>query len=139
MAQRQFRSFKRQLGKDAEATLQQFLGLQVLGSQRARRTLSQLQARQAESPRASDEALMRALEVLESTDLRSGLGRLSCPVLWLAGVDDQLVPAGAARESAGKLHQSRVECLPGAGHAPFISHETQVLSLIDTWFAKEFS
>ena len=43
-------------------------------------------------------------------------------VLVIHGERDQLVPVGAARYLAEHLPQARLEIIPRAGHAPFLTH-----------------
>lgn len=120
-----------------QATLQQFLGLQVLGSAQRGPTLRALRLALAAAPETTQKALLEGLRVLRDTDLRAGLAAVACPILWLCGEQDQLTPAAAARQAAARMKQSQVECLTGAGHAPFISHEAEVLRQINTWFLEK--
>lgn len=137
MAESEFQAFKARCGTAPETTLQQFLGLQVLGSEQRGSTLRVLRKTLAAAPETDRQALLGGLEVLQQTDLRPALAGVPCPVLWLSGEQDQLTPAAAARRSAAAMTHSRVECLPGAGHAPFISHEGEVADQVSRWFLEE--
>lgn len=132
-----FRAFCARCGADPDATLQQFLGLQVLGSDRRAATLRSLRECLADAPENSRRALLHGLHVLQETDLRQGLGAARCPVLWMSGEADQLTPVDAAHWSAARMPHARVESLPGAGHALFISHENEVLARAGEWLLEE--
>ncbi|MFZ1536057.1 MAG: alpha/beta fold hydrolase, partial [Chromatiaceae bacterium] len=61
-------------------------------------------------------------DLLRDSDLRPALGDLDCPSLWLLGARDTLVPPGVALDIAARLPEARVQVIPGAAHAPFLSH-----------------
>ena len=117
-------------------TLQRFVALQVQGSEHARDALaslrSQLFARGEPSPRA----LRDSLELLAASDLRSGIGAISQPALMIAGDRDTLTPIAAARWLATALPQATLVGIPGAAHAPFLSHPEAVVEALDA-FADE--
>ncbi len=129
-----FATFEQGCADDPRATLERFLALQVLGSDQARDTLRILQHRCHAVPPPSPAALLDALAVLRSTDQRDMLPGVTCPTLWLTGERDRLCPPGAARWAAGNQPRGRVSCLPGAGHAPFVSHQDALLDLTRQWF-----
>jgi len=133
----EFSAFYRQCEASPQSTLHQFLGLQVLGSAARGPTLRALRQALGAVPEPRPEALLEGLRVLRDSDLRAALATVDCPVLWLCGERDQLTPVAAARLSAASMMQSQVECLPGAGHAPFISHEAEVLEQINAWFLEK--
>jgi pimeloyl-[acyl-carrier protein] methyl ester esterase len=103
-------------------TLQRFLSLQVQGSDAGRATLAslrhQLFARGAPDPAA----LEAALATLARTDLRDDLARIAIPTLVVAGERDTLVPPEAAAWLAQALPAAELLRVPGAAHAPFLSH-----------------
>jgi len=107
---------------DPAGTLQRFLALQVKGSDAARETLRQLRQELGERPAPDPGALALGLDLLRDADLRAGLAELACPSLWLFGERDTLVPAAAASQVASLLPEARVQVIPGAAHAPFLSH-----------------
>jgi pimeloyl-[acyl-carrier protein] methyl ester esterase len=102
--------------------LQRFLALQVKGSEAARETLRQLRQELAERPAPDPAALALGLDLLRDADLRARLPELACPSLWLFGERDTLVPAAVASSIAALLPQARVQAIPRAAHAPFLSH-----------------
>lgn len=117
--------FHQELSGDAHATLERFLVLQVSGSEAARTTLRGLRQELASRPAAGSHALEAGLRLLRDTDLRGELGRLACPNLWLFGDRDTLVPGRVADALPAWLPSARTVTIPGAAHAPFLSHPRQ--------------
>lgn len=114
--------FHQELSGDPHATLERFLALQVTGGETARATLRGLRQGLASRPAASSHALATGLRLLRDTDLRRELGRLACPNLWLFGDRDTLVPGRVADALPALLPSVRTVTIPGAAHAPFLSH-----------------
>jgi pimeloyl-[acyl-carrier protein] methyl ester esterase len=110
---------------DPALTLEHFLALQVRGSEAARETLRTLRQEIAVRPAPEPAALAQGLSILRDSDLRARLAELRCRTLWLLGQRDTLVPAGVAEGIAVLLPQARVRVIPGAGHAPFLSHPAE--------------
>jgi pimeloyl-[acyl-carrier protein] methyl ester esterase len=110
---------------DPALTLDRFLALQVRGSEAARETLRTLRQEIAMRPAPGAAALARGLSILRDSDLRARLAELRCRTLWLFGQRDILVPAGVADGIVGLLPQAQVRVIPGAGHAPFLSHPAE--------------
>jgi pimeloyl-[acyl-carrier protein] methyl ester esterase len=114
--------FHQGLRTDPAGTLDRFLTLQVRGSEAAREALRTLRREIAQRPAPSAVALEIGLDLLRDTDLRGRIGSLACPTLWLFGQRDSLVPAGASEGIATLLPGARFCVIPGAAHAPFLSH-----------------
>jgi pimeloyl-[acyl-carrier protein] methyl ester esterase len=55
-------------------------------------------------------------------DHRAAIPGFNVPTLIIHGERDQLVPVGAARFMATQMKQARLEIIPSAGHAPFLTH-----------------
>lgn len=117
-----FEQFAAALHGDANATLSRFLSLQVKGAEHARETLKLLRAELAQRPPASEVGLAQGLDLLLRNDLRSELRDLACPSHWLFGARDTLVPRALKAQLLVLLPGADVEEIPGAGHAPFLSH-----------------
>lgn len=127
-----FQLFADALADNVDATIKRFLALQVKGSGVAMNTVRELQQSLRQRGQASTEALMRGLEILATTDLRSELPYLNCPMIWLLGGRDALIPVSLA--GALKILQPKIETIieKEAAHAPFISHpENFAGALID--------
>jgi pimeloyl-[acyl-carrier protein] methyl ester esterase len=117
-----FEQFAAALHGDPNATLSRFLSLQVKGAEHARETLKLLREELAQRPPASTAGLAQGLDLLLHTDLRAELKDLACPCHWLFGSRDTLVPAGIKAQLPHYLPNAEMAEIPGAGHAPFLSH-----------------
>jgi len=121
---------------DPAGTLERFLALQVRGSEDARGLLRRLRTGLAEQPAPDPAALAQGLQLLREEDLRGPLPDIRPPALWLFGERDTLVPAAAAERVALLMPEARVQVLPGAAHAPWLSHGSQtataVIEFLDT-------
>jgi len=116
-----FSQFAQQLETDAGRTLSRFLSLQVRSAERGNETLRQLRADLRSRPAADPAALRAGLRFLQECDLRPAIRALDLPLLWLLGERDTLIPAHLARE----FPDIGPTVIPGAGHAPFLSHPQQ--------------
>lgn len=122
--------FARGLEQDYRKTLQQFLSIQAMGSERAKQEIRLLREGLFAHGEPSLAALRGALGILQSADLREQIAAIQCPALFLAGARDTLMPVEAARLSAQKLPEAELVVVEGAGHAPFISHPEIFLQLV---------
>ncbi|HRP35108.1 MAG TPA: alpha/beta fold hydrolase, partial [Gammaproteobacteria bacterium] len=104
--------------------------LQLRGDRQAARLLGELRAVLAARPDPQPAALAAGLDILATTDLRAALPGLRRPVLVVAGERDRLTPAEAGRRMAAGLPDARFLGLPGAAHAPFLSHPAAFLDAI---------
>ncbi len=134
MAPKTFEGFRAGCRNDPVETLARFLALQVRGSEAARATLRSLRQLAAGDASPGPAALLDGLDVLADTDLREDLAGVPCPTLWVTGEADALTPLEAARRAAGNQPRARVSSLPGAGHAPFISHRLPLQNMTRNWF-----
>jgi len=114
--------FARGLEQDYRKTLQQFLSIQALGSERAKQEIRLLREGLFAHGEPVLAALRGALGILRSADLREQIAAIRCPTLFLAGARDTLMPVEAAQWSAEKIPGAHLRVVEGAGHAPFISH-----------------
>lgn len=121
-----FEQFGRDLEKDYRRTLDRFLALEVLGDEHAGACLRELRTRLFERGTPLLGALAQGLQILEHTDYREQVARITCPNLWLAGSRDRLVPA-AAMEWSARMAGGNFLNVARAGHAPFISHRAEVV------------
>jgi pimeloyl-[acyl-carrier protein] methyl ester esterase len=116
-------------------TLQRFVTLQVQGSEHARETLGSLRSQLFARGEPSSRALREWLNVLASTDLRSVIAAISQPSLVIAGGRDTIAPIDAGRWLAGALAQASLAEIPGAAHAPFLSHPDAVIDALASFEA----
>lgn len=115
------------LESDYEATLKRFLSLQFKGVKSAQDSLRILRANLAESP-PSQKALRDGLAMLRDTDLRAEMARIRRPLRFIFGSLDALVPPSVASRLVGAQENCKAAVIPGAGHAPFMSHREAFLS-----------
>lgn len=118
--------FARNLEQDYVGTLERFLTLQMAaGEDRAvLRRLRDEMFRYGEPPTA---ALQAGLRLLKEEDRRNALAGIATPALVVHGARDRLAPVGAAQYLAEHLPYARLEIIPEAGHAPFLSHPEMFL------------
>ncbi len=115
-------AFAQDLVQRYEQTLQRFILLQVRGSEAAREVARSLRNQLHQAPRPAMPVLEAALRILQQTDLRQRLGAIRCPVNVLLGERDTLVPRAVSEHLHTLRPEWRIEIIPGAGHAPFLSH-----------------
>ena len=83
-------------------------------------TIADFQAK-AGIPGADRDLRSGGLDYLATRDLRTELAALPCPILWLHGDADPIIPPDAIAPRT----QDQVVILPGVGHVPFIEASDQ--------------
>ncbi|MFP5345269.1 MAG: pimeloyl-ACP methyl ester esterase BioH [Gammaproteobacteria bacterium] len=125
--------FAQQLHGDYRKTIQRFLALQLRGSEQASvwlRRLRDMVFRYGE-PQAT--ALHAGLDILRNTDLRPRLTSVGHPILLIAGARDTLAPVSAHEYMAVNLAQAELQVIPGAAHAPFLTHPQEFQRALRTF------
>ena len=122
MAPAHFNAFAKTVRTDYEATLMRFLHLQVNGMNNARATLQTLRRRVFEFGRPSEQALQQGLHLLKTLRYDDRFAQIACLTLLLLGERDTLTPPAAGLALLDNLAAGAAVTLPGAGHAPFLSH-----------------
>ena len=130
MAMATLRQFGDELAVSYRLTLQRFVALQVQGSEHARAVLGQLRTELFARGEPSRVALRDALELLASTDLRADVAAIRQPTVVISGARDTLTPPEAGEWLARTLPHASFRLIPGAAHAPFLSHPESFLSAI---------
>lgn len=125
------KQFAAGLAQDYRGTLQRFLSLQMGAEPAARETLRTLRERLFEHGEPQPAALEAGLALLQESDLRAELSHITQPALLIHGERDQLAPLAAAHYLRDHLPQARLQTVPLAGHAPFLSHPRLVLDFLD--------
>ncbi|MDD4914069.1 MAG: pimeloyl-ACP methyl ester esterase BioH [Methylococcales bacterium] len=123
-------AFVAQLSRDARQTQLRFLALQVNNSSAARRVLQQLKAVMQACPPPSLEILQAGLTILGNSDLRLALRQLACPVHVILGDRDSLIPVGCGKAVQALNPAISLHIIESAGHAPFLSHEQELLEIL---------
>lgn len=117
-----FGQFAEQLRGDYRKTIQRFLALQLRGTEHASLWLRQLCDMVFRYGEPQLDALHAGLAILRDADLRPMLAAVHQPTLLIAGARDLLVPVAAQEYMAAHLAQAGLQIIPGAAHAPFLTH-----------------
>lgn len=125
-----FDQFALSLEKDRFKTIRRFLALQVRGTDNSMQTVRELQAAIDERGLPDAGSLFAGLKILSDTDLTEALQALDCPVSWLLGEKDALVPVGLTRVLEQPPVDIDIHVVAGAGHAPFISHPDEFVQAL---------
>lgn len=129
-----FEDFRARCRTNPAATRSRFLAMTMRGDRFGKDGLRALRTLDRSAPAPAPAALCTGLRVLAQTDLAAGLASIRCPTLWLAGTGDDIVSPAAAERAARSQPRARVSCLPGAGHAPFLTHGQDVIGHTRNWF-----
>ncbi|RLA20638.1 MAG: pimeloyl-[acyl-carrier protein] methyl ester esterase [Gammaproteobacteria bacterium] len=115
-------SFISALLKDHHKTLLRFLVLQGKGD-----VLKTLRQRVAKTPEPDDKTLEEGLVILKEADLRAILENITCPLQFLMGSEDAVVPVSLGAAMQALQPSAQLDVIEGASHLPFLSHpdETQ--------------
>ncbi len=130
MASGTLADFDAALERNWRGTVRDFLELQVRGSPDADRVLRELNAALLAQGEAQPEALAAGLDTLRGTDLRGRLREVRQATLVVAGQYDRIAQPSASRALAELLPNARYVELRRAGHAPFLSHTSQLADLL---------
>lgn len=126
-----FQSFASRLDDDVSATLQQFLLIQGKGAIHARQLTRQIAQHLAAGPTPDTEALREGLAMLLNENMRPAVQQLACPVQWILGSRDSLIPITVKHQLEALSPAASVHEIDGAGHVPFVSHSAECLRLIE--------
>jgi pimeloyl-[acyl-carrier protein] methyl ester esterase len=113
--------FAQNVEVDYAATFTRFLSLQTAAGE-DRDMLRRLRDELFRYGEPTPAALRGGLQLLKDEDRRAVLAGIKAPTLVIHGERDRLVPVGAAHYMAGQIPDARLQVIPGAGHAPFLSH-----------------
>lgn len=120
-----FDTFADLVRTDAAAALRRFIALQAQGDAGAGEVARTLTAA-LDGPLPQAHALEGGLRLLRETDLRGTLDAIETRALVVHGERDRLVPAAAAEYLATTLRHARLERMPRAAHASFVSEPREV-------------
>jgi pimeloyl-[acyl-carrier protein] methyl ester esterase len=124
-----FGAFDAELRSRYGRAIERFLALETMGSEHPQAELRDLKERVFARGEPAVEALAAGLHALDTCDLRTRVATLAMPSLWIAGRRDRLVPPSAMQWSAAQAPGGRyLEC--NSGHAPFLSHPTEVADAV---------
>jgi len=129
--------FAASLANDHRKTVRDFLTLQLRGDRHAATLLAELRRTLDEHGDPEPGALRAGLDILSGTDLRDRLAAVRQPVLVIAGERDRLTPAEAGRRLAAGVADGRFLALPGAAHAPFLTHPAEFAAAVEAFLLEE--
>lgn len=124
------RTFQEQLALSYNKTLDRFLAIQAMGCKDQRLQAKRLKKAISAYPNPKPSALKKGLEILEFSDIRQSIGKITIPTLRIYGKRDTLVPIRVV-DDIHHLHP-RSDCviLSDAAHAPFISEPEKTTQLL---------
>ena len=140
ISEREFEKFSGDLHNDYSVTLQRFLSLQCFQSQNGKSIFKTLKRDSALYSSPYPAALLGTLKLLKESDFRSQLSEIGCPVLQIYGEKDTLVPFAATEVLLTKVPKTmpvEFNVIVGASHIPFLSHEDQVVTLLQDFLLAE--
>lgn len=110
------------LKQNFQQTINRFIAIQAMGSDHAREEQRTLRERVFRHGNPQPAALEGGLDILRQTNLRPRLAEIQCPSLLIAGEHDTLFRRSAAEKTQALFNSAALVLIPGAGHAPFLSH-----------------
>lgn len=122
--------FSEQLQVDYENTISRFLLLQFYGTSQYKENFSKLQQNLFIHGQPNLEALNNGLSLLQTVDLRRTVAQLCCPILYLLGKLDAIVPAKLCDAVCQLNPLIRATIIPKASHALFLSNEFEFLTTL---------
>ena len=134
-----FRQFADNVRQDYQATLLKFLTLQCMRSNDAKTTIRLLRESFALRPAPDADSLQQGLEILLGNDLRQSVCDIVPPLLVVHGDRDTLAPVAAAHWMASRLPEAEMLLIPGASHAPFLSHPGVVVDALHRFLTPELN
>jgi len=123
--------FANNLQLNCQLTLIRFLALQVNNLPDGKSLLKELKRAVQECPAPSEAVLQSALKILMKSDLRAALISLACPVHVIQGDKDSLIPMQVSQDMKRIKPELGVNIINSAGHVPFLSHQSQVIEIIN--------
>jgi len=116
---------------DYRKTVLRFLSLQVLGDELAMLQLRLLRQEIFTRGEPNIDALKSGLNILQQSDLRPIVGKITQPCLFVAGTQDQIVKLEAVKDSVALFLNARYEIIEQSAHGLFLSHEPQFLNILN--------
>lgn len=78
----------------------------------------------------STDVALQGLQVLRNSDVREILSQLDCPTVVISGEDDTICLHAASVYVAQQVAGCRLSIIPGAGHAPFLTHNDLINGMV---------
>jgi len=128
--QKMLGEFANNLQLNCQLTLIRFLALQVNSLSNGKELLKQLKQAIQECEAPTEQVLQSGLDILQNADLRPALRDLTCSVTVIQGDKDSLIPLQVSQNIKDLKPESNINIIKGAGHVPFLSHQSQVIDII---------
>jgi len=125
-----FMQFAASVRQDYQATLLKFLTLQCMRSSDAKTTIRLLRESFTSRPAPDAGSLQQGLELLLGNDFRQAIQDIAQPLLIVHGDRDTLAPVAAANWMASQRRGTELLVIPGASHAPFLSHPDEFIDAL---------
>ncbi len=122
--------FMHAIQADTMATLKHFWKLQIQGSDGARQLIKQFSQRMQDHKMPAMKGLVQGLKLLKEIDCRPQARDIQCPILWLLGEKDPLIPKEFITEFSKIQPFAETHIIQGAAHMPFLSHPQQTADAI---------
>jgi len=122
--------FANNLQLNCQLTLIRFLALQVNSLENGKELLKRLKLAVQECESPTEQVLKSGLDILQDADLRPMLRDLDCPVTVIQGDKDSLIPLQVSQNIKDLKPETNINIIKGAGHVPFLSHQSQVIDII---------
>lgn len=119
--------------QDYAKYVRQFLELQLLTTPERRPLIDHLLPDLIQN--GTPQALQSALNALEIADARFLLPEIQQPTLIICGNKDAVTPPRMSEYLAAHLPHAQLHIIDKAAHAPFLSHETQCVALIEQFIS----
>jgi pimeloyl-[acyl-carrier protein] methyl ester esterase len=123
------------LRRDREATMRRFASLQAQGDAELKTVMRSLRVAVVPATHVSTDTLEKGLDVLLEADIRDGLEDVAQPVLVVHGDRDALTPISAGEYLASRVPDGRLCVIPGAAHAPLVTHASTIGAAMRERFA----
>jgi len=123
-------AFKSSIDKNGDSALLRFLLLQLQGTSEAKALGIKLKKSFLQYKIPLKKTLLDGLDILRDADLRPALSAAKCPVTFILGVKDGLVPVSLGKTLHKMRPNSYLNNIEDAGHVPFLSHPQQVINVI---------
>jgi pimeloyl-[acyl-carrier protein] methyl ester esterase len=118
------------VASDPQSALKRFIALFNQNDVNGRAIGRELTRTLSNADLPSAAVLDAGLALLRDTDLRAIAPTIRQPTLLIHGAHDPLMPLAAAEWLAATLPQARLDILPDAAHAPFLSDPARCAELI---------
>jgi len=125
--------FAHGLKQNFQQTINRFIAIQAMGSDHAREEQRTLRERVFRYGNPQPAALEGGLDILRQANLRPQLADIQCPSLLIVGEHDTLFRRSAAEKTQTLFNNAKLALIPGAGHAPFLSHSDIFLERLQSF------